>query len=105
MPKKKVSVSVEEAEADKVVSAIEAAETADGAEAVVPTVEDVQEPKIALSPEGKPSLTAPVDGKTCYYVWDNEGTFVKFFTVEQYNGEEFKYAKELADQHEGWTIS
>lgn len=53
----------------------------------------------------KPRLTEPVEGQACYYVWDDKGNSVKSFHEEQYKGEAFKFAKELADQHEGWTIS
>lgn len=125
MGKKKISVEVDEAEADKVVAAVEAAETEAGGEVVEPTVEDVAEapadvpapeaptsedlpvPEAPAEPTVEPAPEAPVETPApaaelptdahSYYVW-KDGVFIKFFTNEEYKGEALKFARQYADE-------
>src|SRR5690349_18916974 len=76
------------------------------AEQLAPLVAEAQakaeEEKAAAKPA---SLTEPVEGQQSYYVWNEKSESVAIFNEDVHKGEAFQHAKELADQHKGWTIT
>jgi hypothetical protein len=70
---------------------------------VAPVTPDV--PAVTPVLPADPIVSAPVEGKPSYYVWNENGDCVAIFNEDVHKGEAFMHAKELADQHPGWNIT
>ena len=66
-------------------------------------VDKLEESAIEKAPIEPPATAMPTDAHT-YYVWNERGQFLKFFTNEVYKGEALKFAREFASSV-GGTVS